>query len=95
MNLLSQIEGFEWDDGNITKNWDKHKVSHFECEEIFFNEPLIVQKDKAHSEAETRYLALGKTNSDRLLFAAFTIRNNKIRVISTRDMTLKERQKYE
>jgi len=94
-NILSQVEGFEWDVGNLTKNWDKQRVSQFECEVVFFNEPLIVQKDKEHSKTETRYLTLGKTNNNRLLFVAFTIRNNKIRVISTKDMTRQERQKYE
>ena len=95
MDIFSQVNGFEWDEGNITKNWEKHKVGHFECEEIFFNEPLIVQKDKEHSEEELRYFTLGSTNSGRLLFVVFTIRKDKIRVISARDMTGKERRRYE
>ena len=95
MDIFSQVNGFEWDEGNITKNWEKHKVSHTECEEIFFNEPLILQKDKKHSEEELRYFTLGQTNSGRLLFVVFTIREDQIRVICTRDMTKKERKRYE
>jgi len=95
MDIFSQVNGFEWDEGNITKNWEKHKVGHFECEEIFFNEPLIVQKDKEHSEEELRYFTLGITNSGRLLFVVFIIRKDKIRVISARDMIRKERRRYE
>lgn len=95
MYIFSNIKGFEWDEGNITKNWEKHKVSHFECEEIFFNKPLIVQKDREHSEIEARFFVLGRTNRGRLLFIVFTFRNDKIRIISARDVIVKERRKYE
>lgn len=95
MDILSRIEGFEWDKGNITKNWERHKITHIECEEVFFNWPLLVKGDIKHSEAENRYYVLGKTNTERLLFVVFTIRNNKIRVISARDMNRKERRQYE
>ena len=88
-NIFSHLTGFEWDEGNINKNWEKHKVTHVECEEIFFKEPIIVQQDKMHPISEERYFALGKTDKDRLLFVIFTIRGDKIRVISARDMNKK------
>ena len=94
MNLLVEVEGFDWDKGNIEKNWQRHKVSHIECEEVFFNEPLVVQANEVHSKFENRYYALGRTNDKRCLFIVFTIRRNKIRVISARDMTRKERRIY-
>ena len=92
---LRQYEGFDWHDGNIDKNWKKHGISFWECEEIFLNEPLVVKEDAKHSLREDRYYALGKTNFGRLLFVAFTVRRNLIRVISTRDMTRKEKKTYE
>lgn len=92
---LLQSTGFEWDQANIEKNWLKHKVSPIECEQIFFNKPLLVVEDLKHSQRERRYYALGHTDNGRLLFVAFTIRENLIRVISTRDMSRKERKKYE
>ena len=92
---LSQLQGFSWDRGNLTKNWLKHKVYLNECEEIFFNKSLLILPDKLHSQKEKRYHALGKTNNSRFLFVAFTIRNNKIRIISARDMNIKERKIYE
>ncbi|HHT9116663.1 MAG: hypothetical protein A3K50_09880 [Planctomycetes bacterium RIFOXYD12_FULL_42_12] len=95
MDILSNLKGFDWDEGNITKNWEKHDVAHIECEEVFFNDPLVVKKDEPHSIAEPRYYVLGKTNGRRLLFLVFTVRNNKIRVISARDMNKKERKLYE
>ena len=95
MDILSNLKGFDWDEGNITKNWEKHHVTHIECEEVFFNDPLVVIKDEPHSITEPRYYVLGKTNSHRLLFLVFTTRGSKIRVISARDMNKKERKIYE
>jgi len=94
MNLLARIEGFDWDQGNIEKNWERHKVSFIECEEVFFNGPLIVQENEVHSGVENRYYALGRTNDERLLLIVFTIRRNKVRVISARDMSKRERRIY-
>ena len=91
---IHSIDGFEWDDGNIDKNWAKHHVSHSECEELFFNLPLLLADDKKHSDGEKRYYASGQTNTNRRLFIAFTIRENKIRVISARDMGQKEGKVY-
>jgi uncharacterized protein len=92
--ILANCIGFEWDQGNSTKNWEQHDVSNVECEEIFFNKPIIVKRDKAHSIPENRYYALGRTNLNRFLFAVFTVRNDKIRIISARDMTDLEKESY-
>ncbi len=91
---LSSFVGFEWDDGNDSKNWKKHDVTNQECEEAFFNLPVLVFDDEAHSETEERYYLLGRTNSARELFVVFTLRGNLIRVISARDQTRIERQRY-
>ncbi|MCD6149905.1 BrnT family toxin [bacterium] len=95
MRDFSYLEGFNWDKGNINKNWTKHQVSNLECEEVFFNQPLLVYFDRKHSRKEARYYVLGQTSLKRLLFLVFTIRNRKIRIISARDMSRKERQIYE
>lgn len=63
MNFYSDIIGFEWDEHNLNKNWLKHSVHFTECEEIFFNEPLITYFDDKHSENENRYYCLGITDS--------------------------------
>jgi uncharacterized DUF497 family protein len=91
---INSIDGFDWDEGNRDKNWLKHLVSNAESEELFFNLPLIIAADIKHSELEERYFALGQTSNGRLLFVSFTIRMNKIRVISARDMSQKERERY-
>ena len=79
------ISGFDWDAGNRDKNRHKHGVTTSECEEVFFNLPTLFQPDPAHSKREERYFILGQTNSGRHLFIAFTIRNDKIRIISARE----------
>jgi uncharacterized protein len=93
---LDTIEGFDWDAGNERKNL-KHEVSMAETEQVFFNQPLLLLEDAAHSQTEPRFHALGHTNEDRLLHISFTLRasNTLIRVISARDMSKKERQIYE
>ena len=92
---IAECEGFDWDAGNIIKLWEKHKVSATECEQIFFNEPLVAAPDEKHSDREERFYLLGHTDAGRLLFAVFTIRNKLIRPISARDMNRKERKEYE
>ncbi|BCB26263.1 hypothetical protein SKTS_11490 [Sulfurimicrobium lacus] len=93
---LAKITGFDWDDGNARKN-DKHDVSTAEAEQIFFNDPLLLLADGKHSQGESRFHALGKTDEGRTLHITFTLRKagEKIRVISARDMHRKERKIYE
>jgi uncharacterized DUF497 family protein len=93
-DVLSGCIGFDWDVANLEKNWVKHQVTPFECEQIFFNQPLVVAEDAKHSQIETRYYALGRTDVGRHLFIAFTIRRKFIRIISARDMSRKERKIY-
>jgi uncharacterized DUF497 family protein len=94
-NFLKNCEAFEWDEGNIDKNWIRHRVSRWECEEIFFNKPLIIAEDRKHSQNEPRYYALGRTDQNRFLFVAFAIRQKLIRIISASDANKKESKKYE
>ena len=95
MLSLTGVEGFEWDDGNAAKNAGKHGVSQREAEEVFLNEPLVLE-DPRHSKGEIRLHAFGETHSGRLLHVSFTLRRNgkAIRVISARPMSRKERLRY-
>ena len=94
MEDLLRCTGFEWDEGNTDKNWIRHNVRWTECEEVFFNHPLLVLADERHSEAEPRYYALGRTNAGRHLFVVFTVRGDLVRVISAREMSRRERKEY-
>ncbi len=95
IKILPDPISFEWDKGNIDKNFKKHGVANQEAEEVFSNEPLVVSEDSKHSLKEVRFKALGKTNKGRQLFVSFMIRNDKVRIISIRDMNKKEEVVYE
>jgi uncharacterized protein len=90
---LTDCIGFEWDEEDAHKNWERHRVNPEEAEDVFFNDPLV-RGDVRHSRREKRYYALGQTSAGRLLFVAFTIRRSLLRVISARDMNRREGEAY-
>jgi uncharacterized DUF497 family protein len=92
---LARCTGFEWDAGNRAKNQERHDVSDAECEEVFFQRPILIAPDLQHSRHEPRYAALGRTVGGRRLAIVFTIRGEFIRVISARPMSRRERRLYE
>ncbi len=92
--VLRGVTGFEWDKGNSGKNEAKHGVTDRECEEIFFNKPVVVGRSSKGGK-EIQYVALGKTYGSRLLTVVFTTRANRIRVVSARPMSRNERRVYE
>jgi hypothetical protein len=94
-NEFANFVGFQWDQGNIDKNLIKHNVENWECEQIFFNRPLLVLDDPKHSISEKRWAAFGRTDAGCLFVVVFTRRGNLLRVISARDMNRKERKFYE
>ncbi len=89
------IVGFHWDEGNVDKKRDRHNVENWECEQVFFNAPLLIIDDSRHSATEERWAAFGYTDEGRLLTVIFTKRGSLIRIISARDMSRKERRFYE
>ncbi len=95
LDVVIACDGFDWDEGNIGKNWERHSVTDWECEEVFLNRPLILGSDSTHSKGETRFFALGQSDRGRWLFVAFTVRKRLIRPISVRDMNARERRIYE
>ena len=92
---LAACTGFDWDQDNAVKNWDRHRVTPEEAEDLFFHDPFVIRPDLPHSKREKRYRSLGKTRRDRKLFVAFTIRRKLIRIISARDMSRRELEEYE
>lgn len=95
MLILPDPLEFDWDQGNREKNWTKHKVSQEEAEQTFVNQPRFLFRDKPHSETEERMGMFGRSNSGRELAIIFVIRSNKVRIVSARDMSRKERRSYE
>ena len=96
MNI--NYSGFDWDDGNREK-CQKHGLRVIEIEQLFAGSTLHIAPDLKHSEMEQRYLAIGKSASDRPMFVVFTLRiidgEMLIRPISGRFMHKREWDKYE
>lgn len=93
--VLSKLLEFQWDRGNLNKNLEKYEVGNDEIEDAFFDAGKKTFTDVIHSGRELRYRIVGKTKNGRLLFIAYTIRENKIRVTSARDINKKEVSLYE
>ncbi len=95
MVVKSGVIEFEWDKANLDKSYQKHGITPKEAEEVFLDEESFVIPDVKHSQKESRYIILGKTFEEKRLFIVFTIREKKIRIISSRQMHKKEAEKYD
>lgn len=96
MLILSEPLEFEWDKGNIDKNFKKHKLSNKEIEQVFISgKRKFIFEDQKHSAREKRYGIFGKTDDGKLLSIVFTLRKDKVRAITARPMSKKERRSYE
>jgi uncharacterized DUF497 family protein len=93
---LPAVLSFEWDRGNKQKNWIKHKVTSEEAEEAFEDENRMLFEDVKHSTAqEKRFILFANTQEQRKLVVVFTMRREKVRIISARPMHRKEAIVYE
>ena len=87
---------FDWDQWNLQKNELKQGVSRLEAESSFFDSEYCMFKDLKHStEREERFILFGKSSENRVLMIGFTKRDQKVRVITARTASKKERSIYE
>jgi uncharacterized DUF497 family protein len=87
---------FEWDQWNVQKNESKHGVSTLEAQSAFFDEQYRLFADEVHSTAgERRYILYGRSIENRVLMVGFTVREHRVRVITARPASRKERRVYE
>src|SRR5687767_13666668 len=86
---------FEWDSGNVIHLWQAHQVRPFEAEEAMKDTYAMQGPDEPHSKTESRFVVIGKTKKGRILFMAFTIRDEHIRILHARNAKKKEVNLYE
>jgi hypothetical protein len=86
---------FEWNPEKDRRNQRLHGVSFPEAAEVFGDELSSTVVDPDHSEGENRYLTFGQTRSGRHIVVAYTERGGRVRLISARKMTRRERKAYE
>jgi uncharacterized protein len=94
--LVTKLIEFDWDQWNIQKNEIKHGVSRLEAESAFHDPGYKLYQDGKYSTSrEVRYILYGKSLENRVLMIGFTARGARVRVITARTASRKERQIYE
>jgi len=93
--LSSEAFEFEWDSDKARLNERLHGVGFEEAETVFDDPYARIGDDPDHSLHESRLILIGHSYRNRLLFVAFTERRGRIRIISARQATRKERKDYE
>lgn len=86
---------FEWDENKADKNERKHGVSFEEAESVFYDPRSFTIPDPGQSDTELRFIDIGTSNYDRILVVVYTEREDRIRLISARPASRKERKLYE
>ena len=86
---------FEWDEKKATENFRKHDVSFDEATSVFGDPLAITYHDPGHSLEEDRFITFGNSSQGRLIVVSLTDRDARIRLISAREMTRKEKSDYE
>jgi hypothetical protein len=86
---------FEWDEAKARENLRKHKVAFDEGKTIFSDPFLLTYPDLDSSETEERFINIGLSAGNRILVLIHTQRRGKIRIISCRKATSRERRDYE
>jgi len=86
---------FEWDPEKAALNLDKHGVEFAEATTIFADPLELTIADPVHSHEESRFLSVGKSLAMHVLLVSYTERENRIRIISARLATPRERRQYE
>lgn len=87
---------FDWDQWNVQKNEIKHGVSRLEAESAFYDPRHRLFQERKHSTPrEPRYVLYGRGLESRVLMVGFTVRRNRVRIITARPASRKERRIYE
>jgi uncharacterized protein len=93
MQYSMQDGEFEWDDAKASRNWQNHGVRFEAARDTFKDIFAIEWADDGHGDAEQQFITVGMVE-DRLLFVSYTLRRNRIRIISAREAEPRERRRY-
>lgn len=86
---------FEWDQEKAKQNIKKHDISFDEASSVFGDVLSLTIYDPVHSEKEDRFILIGNSFKNQIIVIAHTERGDKIRIISARKATKRERMQYE
>ena len=82
----------EWDTNKNDANMKKHHISFETAARVFLDENRLDYYDIVHSINEDRYITIGVV--EEVLVVVYTLRLAKIRMISARLATRKEKELY-
>ncbi|ADB42995.1 BrnT family toxin [uncultured Spirosoma sp.] len=88
---------FQWDaanKGHIIDQYPLRANTVEEVESIFTDSNFRPTPDRVDGRGEQQYSGVGVSNQNRLLFVAYSLRNDQIRPISCRPASRKERNRY-
>jgi len=83
----------EYDSRKTAANLKKHGVSFEEAEAALFD-PLALSIEDPDAEGESRWLLIGMVGRMQILTVIYTLRGDRIRIISARRSTKRELQEY-
>lgn len=86
---------FEWDENKAQSNVAKHSVAFEEAATVFADDNSLTIDDPEHSVNEKRFVTIGISAHKKILVVVYTERNDKIRIISARQASKKERKQYQ
>ncbi|MEM9163946.1 MAG: BrnT family toxin [Cyanobacteria bacterium P01_F01_bin.4] len=86
---------FEWNSDKALLNFEKHGVSFQEAATVFGDPLSVTFPDPEHSIEESRYIIIGESSIGTLLVVSNTDREERVRIISARKATRREREFYE
>jgi uncharacterized DUF497 family protein len=86
---------YEWDPKKARSNLRKHGVSFEEAATVFLDPFAVTYPDPAHSREEDREITIGYSSENRLLFLSHRDRRGRLRIISAREATPRERRQHE
>jgi len=86
---------FEFDPTKAAINRRKHGVTFDEAISVFDDPLSSTLPDDQHSDEENRFITVGMSAQQRLLFVVYTDKDSRIRLIGARTVTAAEREQYE
>lgn len=86
---------FEWDENKAESNFLKHGIQFEEAVTVFADPYLMFTADSSHSQGEQREWAIGEAENGSIVVVIFTMRGERIRIISARKATKRECKQYE
>jgi len=93
---VTRVIEFDWHQWNVQKNETKHGVSRLEAESAFHDPRYRLYEDLVHStDRERRYILYARSLENRVLMVGFTVRRFRVRVITARPASRRERRVYE